>query len=95
MTVASCEAGLDADVGRGLVDAETETGNLGSGVGEREEVCDGELGGGHVGLRIGLIVCFSFCSAFVCRLELGGQRLVMRMDMSAVFFNGALMDGET
>ena len=30
-----CEAGVDADVGRRLVDAETEAGNLDRGVGER------------------------------------------------------------
>lgn len=87
MTVASfesCKARLDADVGRRLVDAETEAGNLDGGVGEREEVCDGELGGGHIGLGIGSVVCFSFRSAFVCRLELGGQRLVVRMDVSAI-----------
>ena len=43
-----CEAGVDADIGRRLVDAETETRNFDGGIGERKEVCDGE-GGGRLG----------------------------------------------
>ena len=30
----------------------------------------------------GIVVCFRFCSAFVGGLELSGQRLVMRMNVS-------------
>ena len=48
---------------------------------ERKEVCEGELGGhGRLGIRI--VKCFSFCSAFVRGLELGGQRPMVRMDVS-------------
>lgn len=67
-----CEAGVDADVGRGFPYAETQAGNLDSGIWEREEVCDGELGGRHGSLGMGIVICFSFCFAFVCGLELGG-----------------------
>lgn len=48
---------------------------------ERKEVREGELGGRHVGLGVGVVICFSFCSAFVRSLRLGGQRPVVRMDV--------------
>ena len=51
---------------------------------ERKEVREGELGGRHVGLGVGVVICFSFCSAFVRSLRLGGQRPVVRMDVSIV-----------
>lgn len=81
-----CEAGIYADVGRRLVDAETEAGNFDSGVGEREEVCEGEFGGRHGGLGVGLgaVECFRVCFAFVRCLVLGGQRAVVGMDVSTV-----------
>ena len=79
-----CEARLDAEVGGGLIDAKTKAGNLDGGVGEREEICQGEFGGRHGGGGLGIVICFSVCSAFICGLELGGQRLVVRMDMSAM-----------
>lgn len=77
-----CEARIDADVGRRLVDAKTETGDLDSGIVERKEVCKGEFGGRHGRLGVGIVECFSFCSAFVRGLILSGQRAVVRMDMS-------------
>lgn len=77
-----CEAGVYADVGRGLIDAKTEAGNLDRRVGERKEVGEGELGGRHSGLGVRVVVFFSFCSAFVGRLELGGQWPMVRMDVS-------------
>ncbi len=77
-----CEAGVDADIGRRLVDAETEARNFDGGIGERKEVCDGEGRGKRLGFRF--VVCFSFCSAFVCRLKLGRQGLVVRRNVSAM-----------
>ena len=76
-----CEAGFDANIGRRLVDAEAEARYFDGRIGEREEVCDGKLGGRHVGF--GVVVFFSCCSAFVGGLEFSGQWLVVRMDVSA------------
>ena len=80
-----CQARIDADVGRRLVDAKTEAGNLDSRIRERKKICDGELGGRHgglgIGIGIGVVVCFSCCSAFVCGLKLGRQRLMVRMNV--------------
>ena len=76
------EAGIHADVRWRLVDAETESGNFDCGVVERKEVCEGNLGGRHDRLGVRIVVCFSFRSAFVRGLELGGQGPVVRMDVS-------------
>lgn len=92
MTVArleGCEAGVYADVGWRLVNSETEAGNFNRGVRQRKEVGEGELGGRHCGLGLGLrvVVCFSFSFAFVCGLKLGGQRLMVRMNVSECWIN--------
>ena len=76
------EAGIHADVRWRLVDAETESGNFDCGVVERKEVCEGNLGGRHDRLGVRFVVRFSFRSAFVRGLELGGQGPVVRMDVS-------------
>lgn len=75
MTIArfeSCETGVYADVGWGLVNAEAEAGDFDRGIGERKEVCEGELRRRHGGLGLGIVVCFSVLFAFVCGLKLGG-----------------------
>ena len=77
-----CKAGVYADAGRRLIYAQAELGNFDCRVKKREEVCEGELGGRHGGLGVGIVVCFGFCSAFVCSLKLGGQGSVIRMDVS-------------
>lgn len=59
-----------------------QAGNFDWGVVERKEICEGELGVRHGGLGVGMVVCFSICSAFVRGLKLGGQWPVVRMDVS-------------
>lgn len=66
-----CETGIDANVCRRLVDAETEAGDFDSGIMERKQVCEGELGLRHGAFGVGIIVCFGVCSAFVCCLKMG------------------------
>ena len=77
MTVArfeGCEAGIQADVGWRLVNSETEARDFDRGVRQRKEVGEGELGGRHGGLGLGLriVECFSFSFALGCGLKLGG-----------------------
>lgn len=76
------EAGIYADIGGRLIDTKTKARNLDSGIMEREEVCEGELGWRHGGLGVRIIVCFSMCFAFVGSLEFGWQRPVVRTDVS-------------
>lgn len=90
-----CEAGIYAYVGRGLIDAETEAGNLDCGVMERKEVGECELGGRHGGYGVGVIVVFvNFCSSFFGGLELGRQGPVVGMDVSRVM-QSYLLDSQS
>ena len=44
----SCEAGVDAGTGRGLVDSEAKTWDFHCGFGEGKEVGECEFGDGHI-----------------------------------------------
>ena len=44
----SCEAGVDAGTGRGLVDSEAKTWDLHCGIGEGKEIGECEFGDGHI-----------------------------------------------
>ncbi len=76
------EAGIDANIGGRLIDTKTQARNFDSGIMEREEVCEGELGGRHGGLGVRIIVCFSICFAFVGSLKFSWQRPMVRTDVS-------------
>ena len=68
--------------GWGLVDAETEAGDLDGGVGQGQEVGKSEFDGrGHAG---GVVVSFGFGAAFVGDLVFGGKGVVDGMEMSEV-----------
>ena len=87
MTIAGFEgreARFQAHIGWRLVDAKTEAGNFDSGVVERKEISEGELGGRRGGLRVRTVVCLSLCFALFRGLELGGQRLMVRMKVSGM-----------
>ena len=79
-----CEAGIDADFGRGLVNPEAQAGDLDGRVGDWEEVCEGDFGRRYGGP---LWVAISFClgTAPVWGLILGREKLVVRMNVSGHF----------
>jgi len=72
------EARFDANVSRGLVDTKPQTRNSDRGIGKWQSVLEGEFGVRHGGV---LIVLFCFSTAFVGRLILSGQRLVVGGDV--------------
>lgn len=82
------EAGIDADVGGGLVDAEAEAGDAERGGVEGESVCQGKFGGRHAcsGRGFGrcrrVVVCFCGGVALWCRLVFGGEGFVVGMEVS-------------